>query len=443
MDMFRDSATARRSCLCGERGSGHFKPLYGMDGTVTLEDAPILHPDERSVRLVPNKYAFTALMYCFCGEVAHMQLPRGVFFSGSSVLASVTMPVRSQKPDLEEVMTSWGWHIVESKVMARLVLVRRFRMLQSRGFSRLVDCILEFAGCAAVLQEVRAALDGHDEAGLHRPSESDPLRWDWNGFGSYNRADIDVFVTADTIEQAGAKVRAMHSLFCAAGDVVVIRTPNTITYCRSWPERHVQVVLLVGRDMSEHCLFCDFDCTSLVYAGGEVYTTARSRHALVYKVNVVPPKMLELRRDEPKRVAKYVKRGFRLMIFPDASFDKARLAELMLEVQKEWMFAGKKLLDLYLFAPPGALWWDVDVDAPSWTSIAANALSTNNTGYSEFNIPRMPGLTARGIQKFFQLDAEQRTQQVSSIVSKLADIPRCVWKLHHRPREVWAEWNFV
>ena len=70
---------------------------------------------------------------------------------------------------------------------------------------------MEFVGCAAGLQEVRDALDGHGEAGLHPPPESDPLRWDWNGFGPYNRADIDVFVTASTIEQADEKVRAMHS----------------------------------------------------------------------------------------------------------------------------------------------------------------------------------------------------------------------------------------
>ena len=146
------------------------------------------------------------------------------------------------------------------------------------------------------------------------------------------------------------------------------------------------------------------------------------------------------------------------MILPDAGFDEARLAELMVEVQKEWMFAGKKLLDLYLFAPRGGEDEDVegaqlttgvdvnvhvDVDAPWWTLIAATVLATNNTCYSEFNIPRMPGLTARGIQMFFLLDAAQRTQQVSSVVSKPADIPSCVWKLQHRPKEVWAEWNFV
>ena len=142
-------------------------------------------------------------------------------------------------------MTSWGRLIVESKVTAKLVLARRFSMLQQGGIPSLVERIMEFVGCVAGLQEVRHALDGHDEAGLHIPPESDPLRWDWNGFGPYNRADIDVFVTASTIEQADEKVRAMHSLFCAAGDAVVIRTPNTITYCRSWPERHVQVVLLV------------------------------------------------------------------------------------------------------------------------------------------------------------------------------------------------------
>ena len=457
MDIFRDSASARRSCLDGERAPVDFQPLYGMDGRVNLVDAPVrdFDVDEYSVRLVPNKYAFAALMYCFCGEVAHMKLPRGVFLSGSSVVASVTMPVRAHSRALEDAMTDWGRRIVETKVTARLVLARRFSMLQGRGVFSLVERIIEFVGCAAGLQEVRDALDGHSEEDLHAPLESDPLRWDWNGFGPYNRADIDVFVTAATIEQADEKVRAMHSLFCAAGDAVVIRTPNTITYCRSWPERHVQVVLLVGQHAAEHCLFCDFDCTSLVYVEGEVYTTARSRHALVHKVNLVPPVMLELRKDEPKRVAKYVKRGFRLMMLPDARFDEARLTDLMVEVQKEWAFAGKKLFDLhthaydlYRFARPledvdGDVDGDMDVDGHPWAFIVATVLTANNTCYSEVNIPRMPGLTAHAIQIFFCNLAAQRMQQESSVVDTPGDIPRCVWKLQDKPTEVWAKWNFV
>ena len=448
MEIFRDSAAARSSCLGGARAIVEFWPLYGRDGTVTLVDGPVLHPDEHTVRLVPNKYAFAALMYCFCGEVAHMNLPRGVFISGSAVLASATMPVQADRPDVEEVMTNWGWLIVESNVTRRLVLRRLFSM------SSLVERIMDFVGCAAGLQEVRDDLDGHSDTGLHPPAESDPMRWDWNGFGPYNRADIDVFVTASTIEQADEKVRAMHSMLCAAGDVVVIRTPNTITYCRSWPERHVQVVLLVGRHASEHCLFCDFDCTSLVYAGGQVYTTARSRHALVNKVNLVPPLMLELRRDEPKRVAKYLKRGFRLMMVPDGHFGVGRLTDLMVQVEKEWEFAGKKFLDLRVHAPEMFSWiarrWrhvDVDVDGdvdlhdPLWAFIAATVLVMDNTCYSQFNIPRMPGLTARAIQMFFLfLEAEQ---QVSSVVHTPGDIPTCMWKLEHRPMEVWAQWNFV
>ena len=192
-----------------------------------------------------------------------------------------------------------------------------------------------------------------------------------------------------------------------------------------------------------------------MYVEGEVYTTARSRHALVHKVNLVPPVMLELRKDEPKRVAKYVKRGFRLMMLPDDRFDGLRLTELMAEVQKEWEFAGKKLLDLqahaydmYRFARPledvdGDVDGDMDVDGHPSAFIVATVLTANNTCYSEVNIPRMPGLTAHAIQIFFCNLAAQRMQQESSVVDTPGDIPRCVWKLQDKPTEVWAKWNFV
>ena len=466
--MFRQSAADRKKCLDGECATVDFMALYRQDGRVTLEDALTWDPDEHSVRLVRTKYAFVALMYAFCGEVANMRLPRGVFFSGSAVLASATMPISTQNRNLEQTMAHWGWVIVESNERARMVLARWFETLHGSRFPEHVARIMEFVGCAAELQAVRADLDEHDDEGDLTPADDDPMCWDWNGFGSYNRADVDVFVSAGTIEEANRKVHALHSKLCAAGDVVVIRTPNTITYCRSWPERHVQVVLLVGQHASEHCLFCDFDCTSLVYDGGEVYTTARSRHALVHKVNLVPPRMLELRKDEPKRVAKYVKRGFRVMMLRDDSFDEARLRVLMMQVENQWAYVEKSYLKLYAHARSMYFGWramytDVDgaadydmvndravwdahgfvYDRSVWDTMVANILASDNSCYSEVNIPRMPGLTAAGIEKFFHLLAAQKIPQVSSVVQSSDEIPVCVWKLQDRPPEDWADWNFV
>ena len=468
MGMFRQSAVDRKKCLDGECAIDDFMALYRQDGTVTLEDAIIWDPDEYSVRLVRTRYAFVALMYAFCGEVANMRLPRGVFFSGSAVLASATMPISTQNPNLEQTMARWGWIIVESNERARMVLACRFQKLQGSGCPELVEQIMEFVGCAAELQAVRAALDEHVDEGDRTPADDDPMCWDWNGCGSYNRADVDVFVAAGTIEEANRKVHALHRKFCAAGDVVVIRTPNTITYCRSWPERHVQVVLLVGQHAFEHCLFCDFDCTSLVYDGGEVYTTARSRHALVNKVNVVPPRMLQLRKDEPKRVAKYVKRGFRVMMLRDDLFDEARQRVLMMEVENQWAYVQKSYLKLYAHARSMYFGWEamyIDVDGAAdgemvydrpvcdghgfvydrsvWDSMVASILASDNSCYSELNIPRMPGLTAGGIEKFFHLLAAQKNSQVSSLVQSSDEIPPCVWKLEDRRPEEWADWNFV
>ena len=95
----------------------------------------------------------------------------------------------------------------------------------------------------------------------------------------------------------------------AGGDVACVRTPNTLTMCRSWPERHVQLILLTMQKPSHHLLFADLDCTAVAYMGGEVFTTSRSRRALETGRNLVPHAMLRNRRDMPPRIAAYQKGG--------------------------------------------------------------------------------------------------------------------------------------
>ena len=63
---------------------------------------------------------------------------------------------------------------------------------------------------------------------------------------------------------------------------------NTITFARSWPERHVQVVLYTMPSVGHILAFADLDCTAMAVIGGIPYTTARSRRALTDKVNAVP-----------------------------------------------------------------------------------------------------------------------------------------------------------
>ena len=63
---------------------------------------------------------------------------------------------------------------------------------------------------------------------------------------------------------------------------------NTVTFARSWPERHVQVVLYTLPSVGHILAFADLDCTAMAVIGGIPYTTARSRRALTDKVNAVP-----------------------------------------------------------------------------------------------------------------------------------------------------------
>ena len=63
---------------------------------------------------------------------------------------------------------------------------------------------------------------------------------------------------------------------------------NTVTFARSWPERHVQVVLYTMSSVGHILAFADLDCTAMAVIGGIPYTTARSRRALTDKANAVP-----------------------------------------------------------------------------------------------------------------------------------------------------------
>ena len=134
-----------------------------------------------------------------------------------------------------------------------------------------------------------------------------------NGFGEYARSDIDIFVSAQGQEEADAKITQIYERICQLerGRLTTLRTPNSLTIVRDWPERHIQIIVLHMRSMAEHLLFADLDCTALAYRAGQVMASSRSLRALRTGKNVVPESMLAARPDTPKRVGLYMRRGFR------------------------------------------------------------------------------------------------------------------------------------
>ena len=64
--------------------------------------------------------------------------------------------------------------------------------------------------------------------------------------------------------------------------------------------------------------FADLNCTAFAVWQGEPVVSERARKALVTRTNLVPVSMLRIRRDTPKRVAAYAKRGVGALYVDDA-----------------------------------------------------------------------------------------------------------------------------
>ena len=80
--------------------------------------------------------------------------------------------------------------------------------------------------------------------------------FDNNGFGSYSRGDVDIFVAAKTSVEAGhvvaetvAMVKTAAEMH-VAGQPLVLSTRNTVTVAAGYPCRHVQVITKYARSMS-------------------------------------------------------------------------------------------------------------------------------------------------------------------------------------------------
>ncbi len=111
-------------------------------------------------------------------------------------------------------------------------------------------------------------------------------------------------------EDADSKIENLYRQVCDLDgrEITALRTKNSITVCRNWPERHVQIVVLYMKSITEHLLIADLDCTAMAYRGGQVLTCSRSRRALRTHKNVVPDSMLLNRQDETKNQSRTTNR---------------------------------------------------------------------------------------------------------------------------------------
>merc|ERR1719287_240255 len=111
--------------------------------------------------------------------------------------------------------------------------------------------------------------------------------------------------------------------------------------------------------------------------------------------------MLENRRDTPKRVAQYSKRGFDPTYIEDDRVDRERELILLTRVQEELDFK-KSLLWIGFLG-------DIDVlETEEFDEdVATSVIAQQNTAYDCYNIPRMVDLTTRGMRMLFEKIGQQ------------------------------------
>ncbi len=252
---------------------------------------------------------------------------------------------------------------------------------------------------------------------------------------------MDIFICANTIEEGDAKVKAIYRRMLAMEDCAVVKTPNSVTICRSWPERHVQIVVLTMQHVWHHLLFCDLDCTAMAYTGGQVYTNTRSRRALATGCNWVPDSMLLNRHDTPKRIAAYHKRGFEAKYLPDDTMSREqldRIEALALKVEEEITDPGKLLFDFNVIS---------DEDEQVEFEVVVGFLMKHNTAYQAWNVPRMVDLEAGHIHTYYQRLDERARQRGGDLVTALVhserEIPSTLFKLAKSGRELWVLFGLI
>ena len=261
--------------------------------------------------------------------------------------------------------------------------------------------------------------------------EDDVLLWTHNGYGPYARSDIDIMVHCKTQEEGDHIVKQLYHMLLNVDDTpcTVIKTANTVTFARSWPERHVQVVLYVMEHISDMLLFADLDCTAMALERNVPMTTSRSRRALEHKMNLVPVSMLNNRRDTPKRVAAYIKRGFTCNYLQDDHLSDHALLQIRGLQQRVEEALEKKLLDVFVLYDIRGHQFDEEA--------TALYLSCSNTTYSSTNIPCMVGLTSSCIQKFFGCLGGT---SAASLMTNIDEIPSTQNKLNKVGLESWVSW---
>ena len=437
---FAREAYLRLAVLNGEKVEDNLQLLYGRS-TGKVRDAWLrsMKARDRGTRrsfICPHVRQFRTLFKAFAGSASHARLPNGCFFAGSSVLACTQIPKEFYIDTLNRFLYDYD-----------LAAERRWKVgfmsLRKRGLPRAIaKRVLNYAASVDDAELLREQICLHCPEPKYDTPEWDVFDWSANGFGPYARSDVDIFVTAQSQAEADSKVKDIYDSIChlEGRQCTALRTPNSVTVVRDWPERHVQIIVLYFSSVAEHLLFADLDCTCLAFQSGEVLVSSRGARALCSGKNVVPDSMLLNRKDTPERIGIYKKRGFGVYSVTDVRVDMSTMQQLYARIDASYCAPGAKFFDMLEHL--------VDNDTGrANVQKAVDFLIRANTSYRSWNLPRMPGITAEIVQRFFQKVEQMATENGEPLVAALVGdgrpLPAAQLKLHKSQRELWASWGLL
>ncbi|EFA80415.1 hypothetical protein PPL_07249 [Heterostelium album PN500] len=131
---------------------------------------------------------------------------------------------------------------------------------------------------------------------------------------SWQSSDIDLYLVCEDESIVPNKIGQLVKEItdCLTVAYKLLRTEHSITILPVYPYRPIQIVTTLLREISDHILYCDLDCTSFVYdpSANNIFTLERGRKSLNNRVNLISPNHGNM-----KRVLKYAYRGFTSVCF--------------------------------------------------------------------------------------------------------------------------------
>jgi hypothetical protein len=391
-------------------------------------------PDACPWMLAPTERVYRAVFACFAGSVAQLTLSPQAFFGGSATLAAAVLPREFATPPVVDRLEQWQ---AEEDARRATAFAALSEIFGNPNDSVVAQLVLDFVGGIQDISDLREDVDELQPQREWDAFEADPLHHTYNGFGPYARSDVDIFLAAPS---ASIAFEALTTLFGSLrgldGDApenvpCVLKTTNTVTFCRSWPERPVQVVIQRLATIEEHLLFADLGCTAIAFGGTGRFGPVINRRclrALTTMSNEVPVAMLMHRLDAPARVAAYMARGFTPIFHDDTGLVDS--PDMQRRVDAAFSALGRKLLD-----------WEVLVDPDQGTQaeredFAVRYLVRRGSVYTAFSVPRVVGLTAAMLRAFY-------SARGVVVIDSADQLPACPDKLGKVGLEHWLLWGML